>query len=236
VPELDDALLDKIVSQSDAQAGRASIRELERLRDDCLVSILQALREHDFAAGAVLKAYEGRLLAEAAGRDAQTPRVDSAGLLRLNEARVRPEWIDFNGHMTESRYLEVFADTTVALLCHIGVDTDYVAKGASYYTVETHLRHLREVGAGEPLHVTTQILAVDPKRLQIFHAIYRSRDDALLATAEQMLLHVIAAENRAAPAPPAILARLEAIAQRHRNLPRPEGVGRRIAMPQPATA
>jgi carnitine 3-dehydrogenase len=61
VPDLDDALLDKIVAQSDAQAGSATIRELERLRDDCLVSILHALRQHDFAAGAVLKAHEAEL-------------------------------------------------------------------------------------------------------------------------------------------------------------------------------
>jgi carnitine 3-dehydrogenase len=66
VPDLDDALLDKIVAQSDAQAGDATIRELERLRDDCLVSILHALRQHDFAAGAVLKAHEAALRARAA--------------------------------------------------------------------------------------------------------------------------------------------------------------------------
>ena len=61
VPDLDDELLDKIVAQSDAQAGNASIRELERLRDDCLVAVLQGLRSQDFAAGSVLKAYEERL-------------------------------------------------------------------------------------------------------------------------------------------------------------------------------
>src|SRR5882757_3973877 len=61
VPELDDTLLDKIVGQSDAQAGSASIRELERLRDDCLVTVLQGLRSRDFAGGAVLKAFEDGL-------------------------------------------------------------------------------------------------------------------------------------------------------------------------------
>ncbi len=28
---------------------------------------------------------------------------------------VRPEWIDYNGHMTESRYLQVFGDAMDAL-------------------------------------------------------------------------------------------------------------------------
>jgi carnitine 3-dehydrogenase len=44
VPELDEALIDKIVTQSDEQAGGRSIRQLEELRDDCLVAVIQGLR------------------------------------------------------------------------------------------------------------------------------------------------------------------------------------------------
>src|ERR671928_1869474 len=54
VPELTDELLDKIVAQSDAQADGLDVRALERLRDDCLVSIVQGLRAHDVGAGAAL--------------------------------------------------------------------------------------------------------------------------------------------------------------------------------------
>jgi carnitine 3-dehydrogenase len=61
VPELTDELLDRIEQQSDAQAAGADVRELERLRDDCLVGVLQGLRQRDYAAGAVLKAYEQQL-------------------------------------------------------------------------------------------------------------------------------------------------------------------------------
>lgn len=61
VPELTDELLDRIEQQSDAQAGGAGVRELEQLRDDCLVGVLQGLRQRDYAAGAVLKEYELQL-------------------------------------------------------------------------------------------------------------------------------------------------------------------------------
>ncbi len=67
VPELTDPFLDKIAAQSDAQAGGRSIVELERKRDDCLVSILQALRAQRFAAGEVLHAYEEQLRRRAQG-------------------------------------------------------------------------------------------------------------------------------------------------------------------------
>ena len=57
VPELDDALIDAIADQSDRQAAGRSIRELERVRDDNLVAILQALERSGpagWGAGALL--------------------------------------------------------------------------------------------------------------------------------------------------------------------------------------
>ncbi len=52
--------------------------------------------------------------------------------------------------------------------------------------------------------------------------------DGPLATAEQMLLHVDTASQRAAPAPEALRARLARIATAHAVLPRPESAGRAI--------
>ena len=61
VPDLDATLIERIGRQSDAQSGHRSIRELERLRDENLVAILQALRAADggrgTGAGAVLNAF-----------------------------------------------------------------------------------------------------------------------------------------------------------------------------------
>lgn len=58
VPEFDDALIEKISTQSDAQAAGLSIRELERIRDDGLVAIIKALKGLDWGAGALLSEYE----------------------------------------------------------------------------------------------------------------------------------------------------------------------------------
>lgn len=70
VPELDDALIDKIASQSDKQSGAHSIRELERIRDDNLVGFLHVLRDarggKGWGAGKVLQAYEAQLKSKAA--------------------------------------------------------------------------------------------------------------------------------------------------------------------------
>ncbi len=70
VPELDDALIDKIASQSDAQSGMHSIRELEQIRDENLVGFMQVLANsrggEGWGAGKLLKDYEMRLKAKVA--------------------------------------------------------------------------------------------------------------------------------------------------------------------------
>jgi len=232
VPELTDALLDKIARQSDAQADGRSVRELERRRDDCLVSVIQGLRARHAGAGAILEAHE-RTLFEAA-RPPMGGHADGLSEpLRLFSVRVPPEWIDYNGHVHESRYLQMFGDASDALLSHAGIDAAYLSESGSYFTVETHLSFLGETHAGERLEVTTQILGVDEKRLHAFHSLIRSSDGVVLAEAEQMFIHVDARQGHAGPAGPDVLASLVRIAEAQANLPRPERAGRSIGLPKP---
>src|ERR1700680_1647606 len=97
-PELSEQLIDRMVEGTQAQAGGRSIRELERLRDDYLVAIQQVLRQYNIGAGATLRAVEERLY-RAASAAAATAGVDDRAPLRLLETHVRPEWVDYNGHM-----------------------------------------------------------------------------------------------------------------------------------------
>ncbi len=123
VPQLDEELIEKVVEQSDAQADGRSIDELIEIRDDCLVSVLVGLKGTRFGAGEEIERSERHLLDLATEREA----VYRDGWLVLHEAVVVPEWIDYNGHMTEFRYLQVLADATDAVLRHIGIDADYIA-------------------------------------------------------------------------------------------------------------
>ena len=67
VPDLTDELIDTIAGQSDAQSGDRSIRELERIRDDNLVAIIQALKAKGWGAGRTLADHERRLSERAGG-------------------------------------------------------------------------------------------------------------------------------------------------------------------------
>ena len=124
VPELTDELLDTIVAQSDEQAGGLSVRELEQVRDDCLVSVLQALRSRDIGAGAVLARHEAGRAAAAAAR-VLADDDDVSQPLALHTAQVAPDWVDYNGHAHESRYLQVFGDASDALYDYLGIDEAY---------------------------------------------------------------------------------------------------------------
>jgi carnitine 3-dehydrogenase / betainyl-CoA thioesterase len=224
VPELTGELLDTIARQSDEQAGGRSIRELERDRDDVLVALLQALRAHDAGAGATLAAWERGLLAAA---PANGEAADD-GPLRLHRRRIPADWIDYNGHVTESRYLQVFGDATDALLGYLGLDAEYLAGAGSYFTVETHISHLRELMAGDRVVVTTQVLGADEKRLHLFHVLLREDEPDPVATGEHMLLHVDRASGRVAPAGGRVRENVERLGAAHSSLPRPERAGRSI--------
>jgi carnitine 3-dehydrogenase len=233
VPELTSELIEKIAAQSDAQARGSSIRELERLRDDNLVALLQALRARSYAAGEVLREHEGRLFG-AATVDVTPP--DPTQPLALNDAVVDLSWVDYNGHMTEARYLHVFAETTDAFLRHVGLDEAYLRAGHSAYTVETHLRHLREVAGLEPLRVLTQVLGADEKRLHLFHTMLHARSGETLATGEHLLLHVDTAAGRVGPWIEPVAGRIAGAAAGHAALPVPEGAGRAIALRNPKSS
>jgi carnitine 3-dehydrogenase len=229
VVDLDEALIEKIGRQSDEQAAGLSIRELERIRDENLVGILQALKGghggKGWGAGKLLKDFEQSLWAQGGGAAVS---FDPSKPLRLIETKVSPAWVDYNGHMTEHRYLQVFGDTSDALLRLIGVDLAYVEAGQSYYTVETHIRHLGEAKLGQAIHSTCQILSVDEKRLHVFHTLYGTATGEALATAEHMLLHVDSKAGKAIPAPAAVFDKAKVIAQAHATLTVPEGVGRHV--------
>ena len=228
-PELTEALIDRMVEGTQAQAAGRSIRELERLRDDSLVAIQQVLRQYNIGAGATLRSLEDRLFKDAAA--AQTLSCGNLSApMRLLDATVRPEWVDYNRHMSDFRYGQVFGDAMEPLFRQLGIDDAYRATGRMYYTVENHIRHLGEAKVGEALYVTAQLLEADDKRLHIFQRMFRGRDDQLIATADQMYLHVDTAAAKAASADPKVREKAAQVLRAQAALPRPKEAGRAVGL------
>ena len=226
-PELTDSLIDLMVEGTRAQAAGRSIRELEQLRDDCLVAIQQVLRQYDIGAGATLRALEARLYADNAKANADGSGDNASTLPRLR-GTVRPEWVDYNGHMTDSRYQQVFGDAMDALYRQVGLDEAYRAAGHMFYTVESHATYHAELRPGDAFSVTTRVLSIDAKRLRVFHQLYRDVDRALVATGEQMHLHVATDAGRAAVIPPELQKRLNKLHVAQVDDPWPAQAGRHV--------
>ena len=213
VPELTDDLIERIASQSDEQSGGYSIRQLERIRDDNLVGILRALKTRNWGAGEVLNQHDQRLQPERTAPD-NKPFVSVTRSIPI-------DWIDYNGHMNESRYGQIFSDAADAIMAHIGADQAYIDSGLSYFTVETRIRYLDETKPGERIYVNTQVLDAEGKKLKLLHEMHHL-DGRLLATGEQMLIHVSLDTRRSCLPSASVLAKTEQLALAHSMLPRPD--------------
>lgn len=153
-----------------------------------------------------------------------------SGPLALYQVSVAPEWVDYNGHMSEWCYLLVMGNSSDAFFRYVGIDESYRAAGASLYTVETHIRNLLEASEGEQLTLTLQVLGSDGKRVHVAHEILRG-DNEVVATGEQLLLHVDTAAGRTSALPDAVRRRVAGVAEAHRVLGRPHWVGHVMGIP-----
>ncbi|OWU82886.1 3-hydroxyacyl-CoA dehydrogenase [Oceanicola sp. 22II-s10i] len=230
VPELTDELIHKIAEQSDDQSGHLSLDDLQSARDRNLVGIMRSLMREGWGAGDMLnKADRAREAGRAMARQLADIADLSQPVLTMDRA-VPLDWLDYNGHMTEGKYLHAFGNATDRIMEIIGCDPEYVAAGKSFFTVETHIRHIDEVKAGAPLQIRSRLLAGDGKRMRIWHEM--TSGDRLLATGEHMLLHVDLETRRVCDAEPAVAAAMRQLAEAQAALPEPDGAGRAVGQPR----
>jgi carnitine 3-dehydrogenase len=210
----------------------AGLVQLTDGEPDALIAVMRALRPSGKGAGEAIARHEAARFAAGAAAPWQ-PGDAVAAPLALYRTPVEPDWVDYNGHMTEAAYLTAAGWASDALFRYIGDDEAYRAAGHSFYTVETHIHYLLEVDVHEPIAFTTQVLGVDAKRLHLIHTMLHGETGALLCTAEQMLVHVDMAAGRSAPILPHVAAALTAIAAAHAVLPVPPQVGSVMRLPPP---
>ena len=150
--------------------------------------------------------------------------------LGLYRTAVKPEWLDYNGHMNEAFYVLIFSDATDAFMTYAGQDDAYRKRtGHTIYTLETHVMYLLEVGEGETVRVETRLLGLDAKRYRLFHDMFHDETGDLLATGEHMLLNVDMNGPKSAPFNDDLRTRLTAVLGAHADLPAPKQAGRSIA-------
>ena len=210
VPELTEELTAKIATQSDAQSGDKSIRELERLRDNNLIVMIRALKQQNSAAGALLNQHEAGL----------RPTLDTTAPMVTVRRHIPVDWTDYNGHMNEGRYGQVFSDAADAVMVHVGADAAYIEAGQSYFTVETTVKYLQETHAGTAVEVHSKVTVGAGKKLGLFHEM-RGLDGTVLATCNQLMIHVDLETRRSSLPAGTVQKKVEALAAAHKAEDKP---------------
>src|SRR6202451_3054814 len=146
--------------------------------------------------------------------------------------QIEPDWIDYNGHLNMAYYNVMFDRAIDELWLKLGIGPGYMKeRHGSTFTAECHVRYLREIHLGDPVQVSILLLGADEKRLHTFEELRHADEVCLSATSENMTIHIDMTARKTAPFPSDIRARIEAVANAHRTVARPEGIGRSIAMP-----
>ena len=149
--------------------------------------------------------------------------------LEIHTERVRPEWIDHNGHMNVAYYLMAFDEAAGSVANSIGYTNDYrKTNNIGTFVGDYHIRYVQEVIEGDLLRFTYRIIDCDEKRFHYWQEMYHAEKGYLAAEAEAITLHIDMAVRKVSPFPPAIYDRIKAIHDAHRHLPLPSNLGRQI--------
>lgn len=154
------------------------------------------------------------------------------GELELYRTEVKPEWVDYNGHMSEAFYVLVFGFASDALYERLGLWAQAgEASHVSVYTAEAHVVYLQEIAEGEPLKVTTRVLDFDQKRIHALHTMCHGDEPQVLATEELMLIHVqTAPEVRTKPFAADVESAIRSLYKAQSGLDWPRYAGRSIGI------
>lgn len=143
---------------------------------------------------------------------------------------VRPDWIDYNGHMNVAYYTLVFDLAADAVLDTLGLGEAYrQATGCSVFVRESHVVYDREVVVGSTLEVEGLLLDNDDRRLVLFQQMREVGLEETVATCEVLCVHVNLASRRSLPWTEGHGAAI-AQAQRRDSAPLPARAGRSIAI------
>ena len=151
---------------------------------------------------------------------------------RSSIMQIEPQWIDYNGHLNMAYYNVMFDRAIDELWLELGMGPAYKKeRHGSTFTAECHVRYLREIHLGDPVQISVWLLEADDKRLHTFEELRHATEGWLSATSENMSLHMDMALRKVASFPADIRERIASVVKDHSAVPRPEGIGRNVAMP-----
>ncbi len=152
--------------------------------------------------------------------------------LELPPTTVKPEWIDFNGHMNVAYYLLAFDEASETLDAFLGLSPEYRAQtNNGTFAGDIHISYRQEVKEGDPLRMTGRVINCDSKRVHYWLEMFHATEGYLAATAEYMILHIDMSVRRVSPMAPDLADWIGKVSEAHAALGTPEGLGKVMNVP-----
>ena len=149
----------------------------------------------------------------------------------VSDLSIKPEWIDYNGHLNMAYYLVLFDQCVDRAFEEFGLGPDYVKeRNASFYTLEVHIAYLQELTLEDKVNIELRMLDYDAKRTHYFEEMYHAEKGYLAATMECICMHVDMNTKRSTPFPDDVYERIGAMYEQHKDLPVPAQVGNVIGI------
>jgi acyl-CoA thioester hydrolase len=147
---------------------------------------------------------------------------------------VRPEWIDYNGHMNVGYYHVAFDVAADEFFEFLGLTPEFRREHhCTTFALESHLNFLREVKEGDPLRFEARLLDHDAKRIHFYQEMFHATEGYLAASCESLSAYVSQQTRRTAPMPATLSSRLSRIGEAHALLARPWQIGHVISAKPP---
>lgn len=125
------------------------------------------------------------------------------------QATVSDEHLDAMGHMNIRHYLAMFDSAAWVFFESLGLGLAYYKQNTvGMFALEQHLRYVREVHAGESIHIGFRLVAMHPKRLHFMGFMVNDTQPALAAVFESLGSHADLTTRRTAPFPEWLYAQL----------------------------
>ena len=147
-------------------------------------------------------------------------------------ATVKPDWIDYNGHMNMGYYLVAFdyiATDNYFDYLGIGVEHKQTA-GKSTFSLASNIDFIGEVVEGDPLRFTSQLVDFDHKRLHFMHCLYHGEQGYLAATNENLGMYIDMSTRRSTTFSDEQMARFQQELEMNQQQELPERCGRKLGI------
>jgi acyl-CoA thioester hydrolase len=147
-------------------------------------------------------------------------------------AVVKPEWIDYNGHMNMGYYMVAFDElATDRYFDYLGIGQAHKqAVNNSTFTLGANIDYLQEVMEGDKLRITTQLMDYDHKRLHYYHCMYDVDQGFIAATNECLTMYVNMETRRSTSFNAELMARFAEELALGESFGQPEGFGRKLGI------